>query len=124
MKKLLEVTNPELKAEIDDILNKKKSFRLGRFYKAGNKPRPIKIELPDEEMKRDIFRGCKKLKDSDFNQVSIQSDLTRGKQEQNFKLRQELKERKQKRGKVCIFNNNIILESDHPRNKAPAQSPK
>ena len=124
VKKLLEVTNPELRAEIDNILKNKKTFRLGRFYKAGNKPRPIKIELPDEEIKRDIFRGCKNLKNSDFNHVSIQNDLTREEQEQNFKLRQELKERKQKGEKVCIFNNSIILESDQPRNKAPTSSPK
>ena len=75
-------------------------------------------------MKRDIFRGCKNLKDSDLNHVSIQNDLTREEQEQNFKLRQELKERKQKGEKVCIFNNSIILESDHPRNKAPTSIPK
>ena len=120
LKKLLEITNPELKAEMEEILNKKRTFRLGRNYKEGDKPRPIKIELPDEDMKKDIFEGCKYLKNSIFEHVSVQNDLTIAEQKQNYKLRQELRERKSKGEEVCIYNNTIILKADHPKNETSA----
>lgn len=120
LKKLLEITNPELKAEMEEILNKKRTFRLGRNYKEGDKPRPIKIELPDEDMKRDIFEGCKYLKNSVYEHVSVQNDLTIAEQKQNYKLRQELRERKSKGEEVCIYNNTIILKADHPKNESSA----
>ena len=114
IKKLFQKTNPELTAEIENVLDKKKSFRLGKKRTETTKPRPIKIELPDEEMKRQIFRGCRNLRESPFKHVSIQNDLTKEEQEQNFKLRQELRERKEKGEKVCIFNGQIIDEKDRP----------
>ena len=119
VKKLLEITNPELTAELETIINEKKSLRLGPKRKDATKPRPIKIELPDEEIKKDIFKGCRKLKNSAYKHVSVQNDLTKEEQEKNYKLRQEMKLRKEKGEKVCIYNNEIIQESDHPRNKPP-----
>ena len=68
-------------------------------------------------MKKDIFKGCRKLKGSAFSHVSIQNDLTKEEQETNYKMRQELRQRKENGEKVCIYNNEIILEKDHPRNK-------
>ena len=115
IKKLLNTTNPELEAELETIIPKKNSIRLGRKKEGTN--RPIKLVLNDEEMKKDIFRGCKNLKNSNYKNVSIQNDLTKEEQEKNFKLRQELRERKEKGEKVCIFQNKIIQESEHPRNK-------
>ena len=119
VKKLLEITNPELNAEINEILNNKRTFRLGRNYKEGDKPRPIKIELTDEDMKFDIFQGCRNLKNSMYEHVSVQSDLSKEEQKQNYKLRQELRERKSKGEEVCIYNNTIILKADHPKNGTP-----
>ena len=110
-------TNPELTAEIESVLDKKKSFRLGKKRDDAARPRPIKIELPDDDMKRQIFRGCKNLKQTEYRNVSIQNDLTRAEQEQNFKLRQELRERKEKGEQVCIYNGQVIQEKDHPRHK-------
>ena len=58
------------------------------------KPRPIKIELPNVDMKKQIFKGCRNLKNCTYSHVSIQNYLAREEQEINFKLRQELKQRK------------------------------
>ena len=117
IKKLFHKTNPELTAEIETVLNTKKSFRLGRKRDDAIRPRPIKIELPDEEMKKQIFKGCRNLKESEYRLVSIQNDLTKAEQEQNYKLRQELKERRGKGEQVCIYNGQVIEEKDHPRHK-------
>ena len=68
IKKLLEKTNPELSAEIDNVLSKKKSHRLGKRRAEVNKPRPIKIELPDVDIKKQIFKGCRNLKNSTYSQ--------------------------------------------------------
>ena len=115
IKKLLNVTNPELEAELETIIPKKSSLRLGR--KKDGVSRPVKIKLSDEEMKKDIFRGCKNLRNSTYNHVYIQNDLSKEEQEKNYKMRQELRERKEKGEKVCIYQNEIINESDHPRNR-------
>ena len=120
IKKLLNVTNPELEAELENAIPKKTSLRLGRKKEGIN--RPIKLVLPDEEMKIDIFKGCKKLKNSAFNHVSIQNDLTKEEQETNYRMRQELRQRKEKGEKVCIYRNQIILESEHPRNRGKPEA--
>ena len=122
VKKLLDITNPELKAELNEILDKKKYFRLGKYKKAG-KIRPIKIELPDQEMKIDILKGCKNLKESTYEHISVQQDLTKDEQEMNFKLRKELRERRAAGENVCIFNNQVIDKSEHP-NFQPAETDK
>ena len=117
LKKLFDITTPELAAEMETILNQKKSFRLG--YKKTNetKPRPVKITLPDEQMKRMIFKGCKHLKDSAFSHVSLQNDLNKDEQEKAYQLRKQLRERKIAGEEVCIFRNEIILKADHPKNQ-------
>ena len=79
-------TNPEYKAEFEELINKKKYLRLGRTRTKG-KTRPIKIELPDEEMKRSIFQGRKNLRNLEYNHISIQNDLTKVEQETNNKLK-------------------------------------
>ena len=71
-------------------------------------------------MKKDIFEGCKYLKNSIFEHVSVQNDLTIAEQKQNYKLRQELRERKSKGEEVCFYNNTIILKADHPKNETSA----
>jgi len=115
VKKILEIISPELTAELSDIVNKKKFLRLGKIKKA-DKIRPIKIELKDEHMKTLIFEGCRNLKDSSYNHISIQNDLTKDEQTQQFKLRQEVRRRKAAGELVCIYNNEIINQKDHPKN--------
>ena len=117
LKKLFQKTNPELNAEIQNVLDKNKSFRLGKKKDGVNRPRPIKVELPDEDMKKQIFRGCRNLKQSEFAHISIQNDLTKEEQERNFKMRQELKQRRERGEEVCIFNGQIIEEKDRPKRK-------
>ena len=116
--KIIATTNPELISELQDhLLEGKKIFRLGTRDAASAKPRPIKVVLPDEEIKIDIFKGCQNLKDSPFNHVSIQSDLTKTEQEANFKLRKECRERKAQGEEVCIYRGKIIPEAERPAKK-------
>ena len=114
MKKIFETTNPELKAEMERVLKENKIVRLGKRKADKTKARPIKITLPDSEMKKQIFRGCKNLRDSDYKNISVQNDLTFEEREANFKLRQELRERKDKGEDVCIFRGKIIPVSERP----------
>ena len=124
LKKLFEVTTPELAAEMETILKQKHSFRLGIKKPNEPKPRPIRITLPDEQMKIMIFKGCKHLKDSAFSHVSIQNDLNKVEQEKAFQLRKQLRERKIAGEDVCIFRNEIILRADHPKNQKKKEEDK
>ena len=117
IKKIFDQTNPELKSELTKILNENKIKRLGRKKTDKTKPRPIKVTLPDGDMKEQIFKGCKNLKNSTFKNISIQNDLTLEEREEGFKLRQEMRERKEKGEDICIFRGKIIPVKDHPKNK-------
>ena len=117
IKKIFDKTNPELRAEMEKVLQENKIKRLGRKNNDKTKPRPIKVILPDIEMKRQIFRGCKHLRDSAFKNISIQNDLTIEEREANFKLRQQVRERKEKGEEVCIFKGQIIPVKDHPAHR-------
>ena len=113
VKKIIQITNPELLGEIDIILKEDKNIiRLGR--KKADKPRPIRVILNDEEMKRDILKRCKNLKESAYKHISVQEDLTREEQEKQFKLRQELRKQKEEGQKVCIYRGEIIPIDQHP----------
>ena len=117
IKKIFDQTNPELKSELTKVLNENKIKRLGRKKNDKTKPRPIKVTLPDGDMKEQIFKGCKNLKNSNFKNISIQNDLTLEEREEGFKLRQEMRERKEKGEDICIFRGKIIPVKDHPKNK-------
>ena len=113
--KIIEITNPEMVSEIDNILKVEKNIiRLGR--KKSDRPRPIRIILNDEEMKRDILKKCKNLRDSPYKHISVQDDLTREEQEKQYKLRQELRKRKEEGQKVRIYRGEIIPVDQHPGN--------
>ena len=49
--------------------------------------------------------------------INDQNDLTLEEREEGFKLRQEMRERKEKGEDVCIFRGKIIPVRDHPKNK-------
>ena len=116
--KILETTNPEFKAEVENLLKEDNSIkRLGNKRAGATRPRPVKVILPDVEMKKKIFKGCRNLKNSPFRNVSIQDDLTKQEQEKNFQLRKQLKERKDSGEKVCIYRGQIIPEENHPAYK-------
>ena len=113
VKKIIQTTNPELLSELENILKENKNItRLGK--KNADRPRPLKIVLADEEMKKDVLKKCKNLKNSDYKHISVQEDLTREEQEKQYKLRQELRKRKQEGEKVCIYRGEIIPEDQRP----------
>ena len=120
--KIFEITNPEMKAEIQEHLKvEKKIIRLGAFDKNNTKPRSIKIILPDEEAKWDILKGCKNLKDSEYQGISVQADQTKEERDRNQALRQELKERLAGGENVCIYRNQIIPKTQRPNNEKKDQ---
>ena len=65
-------------------------------------------------MKKDVLKKCKNLKNSDYKHISVQEDLTREEQEKQYKLRQELRKRKQEGERVCIYRGEIIPEDQRP----------
>ena len=65
-------------------------------------------------MKKDILRGCKNLKNSNFKHISVQEDLTREEQEKQYQLRQELRRRIENGEKVRIFRGEIIPVDHQP----------
>ena len=95
----------------------KNVIRLGNKKTDSVKPRPIKIIFPDVEMKKKIFKGCKNLKGTAYEKISVQSDLSPEQQEKNFKMRIELKERKAKGENVCIYKGQIINKTVTTQNK-------
>ena len=113
--KIIEITNPELKAEFINIVNKQNNvLRLGDKKPDAVRPRPIKIVLPDQQMKFNIFKGCKNLKNTAYKYISIQSDLSKEEQKRNFELRTELRERINKGESVCIYKGKIIPKTQKP----------
>ena len=65
-------------------------------------------------MKKDILRGCKSLKNSNYKHISVQEDLTREEQEKQYQLRQELRRRIENGEKVRIFRGEIIPVDHQP----------
>ena len=100
--KIIEITNPRLKGQLE-ILTKNDQWikRLGNKKPDARRPRPIKVILPDEEMKKRIFQGCRNLKNSPFKQISIIEDQTR--EEQEEKLRRALAQREEAGEKFWIL---------------------
>ena len=116
--KIIEITNPEFKAEFINIIKDQNNVqRLGDKKPDAVRPRPIKVVLPDQEMKHKIFKGCKNLKETNFKHISIQSDLSKEEQKRNFELRAELRERINKGESVCIYRGKIIPKSQKPEVK-------
>ena len=63
---------------------------------------------------KDVLKKCRNLKNSDYKHISVQDDLTREEQEKQYKLRQELRKRKQEGERVCIYRGEIIPEDQRP----------
>nr|CAI5829945.1 unnamed protein product [Callosobruchus analis] len=61
----------------EDVPKSNLSHRLGTFNLNREKPRPIKVSLPDESAVLKVIRNCKKLKNSDkYKHISISFDKT------------------------------------------------
>ena len=117
VKKVLEIVNPGLNIETGT------TTRLGRRRQDATKPRPLKVILPDEATKFKILKKAKSLKGSNFEKISIQEDLSKEQQERNYKLRQQLKQRREAGEKVYIYRGELISEKDRQtRKKAPEEA--
>ena len=113
--KIIATTNPELIAELQNtLLEEKRITRLGNKKPDATRPRPLRIILPEEDIKIDILKGCSNLKDSPFSHISVQQDLTIAEQKKHYQLRKECRERKDKGEKVRLYRGKIIVEQDSP----------
>ena len=84
-------------------------FRIGR--ENNGKIRPVIVELSEVETKWELIKRSKCLKDEDnpeMKQVIIAPDLTRKEREENDKLREELKQRRQNGGRWIIRKGKVI----------------
>lgn len=73
-----------------------KVIRLGKKREEGAKPRPMLIKLEEEEQKWNIIKNARNLKDEmDLikKNIGISRDMTVKEREQDFNLRQQLKEK-------------------------------
>ena len=96
-------------------LGKKKTPEKGNTLK----PRPVQIVLPDQNSKIGMLKNSRNLRNSDkYKHISARNDLTRKQQEMDYKLRQQLRQRKDKKEDVIIYKGKIILKIDHPNYKA------
>ena len=81
------------------------------------RPRPVQIVLPNPNSKNGILKNSRNLRDSKYQQISVRPDLTRKQQEIDYKLRQQLRQRKDKKEDVIIYKGEIIQRVDHPNYK-------
>ena len=123
--KILATTNPELIAELQNsLLEEKKIYRLRRKEKESTKIRPIRVILPEEDIKFDILKGCSNLRNSVFSHISVQHDYTKEEQKRNYNLRKELKERIEKGENVCLYRGEIINKEDRPKKQTETETEK
>ena len=85
--------------------------RTGR--EVAGKIRPLVLKLSTEDLKHKILRSAKLMKDYNDSikprpPVIIAPDLTRRQQESNFKLRDELRARKDNNENVRIRNGRVV----------------
>jgi len=66
---------------------------LGRIGRAGGKPRPIRVKLANCENRRRVLLKAKMLKDTiGFESIYVCPDLTRNQQEEDKKLRDQVRD--------------------------------
>ena len=85
--------------------------RLGKPLK--DHPRLLRIALPSVTLKQEVLRRSKTLKNSSFNNVFIQNDLTPLQQERERTLRKELRER-QAAGEDVVISNGTVRSLSSP----------
>ena len=135
LKEILKLTNPEMTENIIKDMTTEKITRLGRKTTSkDSKPRPLKINLPNEATKYKIIRKTYRLKScSDHPKIGFKFDLTRQQQSEERELRKELEQRKAANEDVMIYRGRIIKRNEHEKlrnehlskqddNKTPSQS--
>ena len=122
VKEIIEKTSPELTNEFQNI-KKDCILRLGRKNTAADKsskprPRPLRVKLPDEDFKLHILKNSNKIKKCpNFPNVYIKKDMTRKQHQADYELRKEKYERKTAGEDVIIYNDKVILRTEHPNFK-------
>ena len=90
------------------------SFKIRRLGKKGTKPRPtlIQYQEADHETRATILRNAKKLrnvnKENCISTVFVNPDLTYKEREESWKLRQELKRRRENGEELIIRRGAIV----------------
>ena len=90
------------------------SFKIRRLGKKGTKPRPtlIQYQEADQETRATILRNAKKLrnvnKENCISAVFVNPDLTYKEREESWKLRQELKRRRENGEELIIRRGAIV----------------
>lgn len=80
-----------------------------RIGEKKEKNRPIRITFKSRNPVYVALNNKKKLKSNkELNSIFVEPDMTKEEQEQNWKLRKELKERREK-GEYCYIKNNQIV---------------
>ena len=117
IKKILTHTNPDLAEKETKNLTEKNLKRLGTISTKPNetqKPRPIKVSLPDEKTKYKVLNNSNNLKSfQPMQNIGLKPDMTKLQQKEDKALREELKRRKDMNEDVMIFRNKIIKRADH-----------
>ena len=91
-------------------------------------PNPMRVRFRTEETKWKVLRNAKKLANAGENlkNIFIKKDMTLLEREQDYKLRQELKEKKleatqQNNGKVWIIRRGKVIDVSRKSNQKPEQ---
>ena len=112
--KLDETLVEDIFKEIGANVPVEKIYRLGKIN--DSKCRPLKVKLPHQSFKGEIFRGAKELRNSSrFKNIYIRNDLTKLQQQEDFERRKELRRRRENGEDVIIRNGEIQLRNQ-PQN--------
>ena len=97
---------------------------MGKLFESGDrttkKPRPILVELKNQEHRNKILRKAKTLYDhKEWKGVYINRDMTAREREEEYQLRKELREKRLKgETNLVIKNGKIIMREGNPREKS------
>lgn len=96
-----DVTNQQVDEIIKNLCPQSKAVKIARIGRTNDsgKPRPVIVELPTVGDKWNLIKnGNKEInrKSSELQGISIRPDLTKQQQEEEYKLRVELRSRKAK----------------------------
>ena len=120
VKDIIQKTTPELSAEIENI-KKDNLIRLGKFTsnsETSSKPRPLKVSLPDVDFKDSFIKNSRKIRNfPHFKNIHVKKDMTRRQQKFDFDLRKEKNDRKNAGEDVIVYNDKVILRTEHPHYK-------
>ena len=82
--------------------------RIGKIV--NGKVRPLRVKLRDRVLQYEIINKSKDLRKSHrYKNVFISRDLTKEQQQEQYKLRQELKRQRDAGADVVIYNNEVRL---------------